>query len=245
MKKLLFLLFTSFCLLSSAQNGATIHVFQPGQQSTVSQAHIDSMRVTDKNCLKWNWSVLTRGVFLIDYEFYISHNFSVEIGAGITYEDFLFEATKNIGNSDTVQQFLTSNSTYSYGTPSPNFCGEAGLRYYPGGFDNLEGFYLEATVSFRKYSYSNPTFSPTISTITPGYTFLDEQFKFGYVSSHWFSDFVYEFYIGIGVRNVTANMYEGLNEINSSGNVTEYYKPVTLKATYPQPLLGFKLGYPF
>src|ERR1700722_9966426 len=110
MKKLLIMLFMAFSLYMQGQNnGATIHVFTPNEQNTVTpppptRAHKDSMRKMDKNCIKWNWSVLTRGVFLINYEIYISNNLTAEVGVGICYRDFLFEFTKSVGG-DSVNQF--------------------------------------------------------------------------------------------------------------------------------------------
>lgn len=249
-KKILFIPFLLLCLFSQAQNnGATIHVFQPNQQtsySTVTPAHKDSMRRADRNSLKWNWSLLTRGVFLINYERYLGSNLSLEVGAGITYRDFLFELTKSVGG-DTVEQFSSNTNTSEFGSASPKLCGEVGIKYYPGGFDNMEGVYLEATVSYRSYSFPNPTYTPLIggTGYVPGYSFIDEQFKFGYTASNWFSDFTTEIYIGIGIRNATVNSYQDVTTYNQFQDPVEAYKPITLHSTYPQPLLGFKIGYPF
>jgi hypothetical protein len=253
-KKILFIPFIALCISSQAQNnGATIHVFQPNEPntsySTVTQVHKDSMRHMDRNCLKWNWSVLTRGVFLFDYEIYLGSNLSLEVGAGITYRDFLFEWTKTIGG-DTIQQFSSNTNTSDFGTATPKISGEAGLKYYPSGFDNMEGIYLEATISYRSYSFPNPGYTPVVggNGYVPGYNFLDEEFKFGYDASRWFSDFTTEFYIGIGIRNATVNTYQDVSvySLNNIYPVTsEAYKPITLHATYPQPLLGFKIGYTF
>lgn len=241
-KKILFIFFIIIYLSSEAQNnGATIHVFHPNQQTSAvaTPAHLDSVKHAFKNCLKWNWSVLTRGEFLINYETYITGNLSAELGIGVTYEDFLYEATYNSTSGD-----FASNS--AYGSPGVNLGGEAGLRYYLEGFDNLEGVFLEATVSYRAYSYPNASFTPNTGKIVPGYDFLDYQFKFGYSSSQWFSDFVTEFYVGIGIRNATVRSYESvLIQTPNSSSAFEEYEPQTTHVTYPQPLLGFKLGYQF
>lgn len=236
------------CAYSQGQNnGATVRVFHPGQQNAPveTQAHKDSMRIVDKNALKWNWSLLTRGVFLINYERYIGGNFTIEIGAGLTYRDFLFEFTKSVGG-DTIEQFQNSNSTSAFGSASPKMCGEAGLKYYPGGYDNMSGVYLEADVSYRTYVFPSPEYQPVIagSGYVPGYNFLDEQFKFGYISSSWFSDVTGEFYIGLGLRNATVNTYEDIDYSTYTSTV-HAYKPITFHLTYPQALLGFKLDYTF
>jgi hypothetical protein len=246
-KKLLFILFVSICLLSKGQ---TIHVFKPNdpnQSSVETPAHKDSMRMQDKNCIKWNWSLLARGVFQINYEIYLAGNLTAELGAGITYRDFEFEFTKTLGNSnaDSIQQFNGSSSVY--GTAGIGYSGEAGLRYYLSKYDNMEGMFLEATVSYRSYSFPNSTYISqeinTPSSFVPGYKFLDEQFKFGYCASHWWSDVITEFYVGVGIRNMTANafVYTMPNYITNTPQAVG----LTFKETYPQPILGFKLGFPF
>jgi hypothetical protein len=249
-KKILLVLFVGLSICLNAQNnGATIQVFHPNQQQggyqPVTKAHKDSMRYMDKNSIKWNWSLLTRGVFLINYERYIGGNFSIEIGAGLTYRDFLFEFTKSLGG-DTIKGFSGNTDISDFGSASPKECGEAGLRYYPSGYDNMEGVYLEATVSYRSYSFPNPTYQPVVggSGYVPGYNFLDEQFKFGYVASSWASDITGEFYVGIGWRNATVNTYEDATYLVNYTPVYGY-KPITLHLDYPQFLLGFKLNYSF
>jgi hypothetical protein len=240
LKKTLLFLFINFYLFANGQyKGSTIHVFKPGEESAPpTRQHLDSLRHKDKNCLKWNWSVLTRGEFLINYEVYLGGNFTAEIGLGVTYEDFLFQATYNSASGD----FMTNSA---YGSASPGIGAEGGLRYYPGGYDNMEGIFLEATLSYRPYSFPNASFPNTTGSITPGYDFLDGQFKFGYVSSHWFNDFVSEFYVGIGIRNATIRSYESDEVQSNPSSVTEYYAPQTTHVAYPQPLFGFKIGYPF
>ena len=250
MKKLFFILFAGLSTYLNAQNnGATIQVFHPSQQQggyqPVTRAHKDSMRFMDKNSIKWNWSLLTRGVFLINYERYIGANFSVELGVGLTYRDFLFEFTKSLGG-DTIKGFSGNTDASDFGSASPKACGEAGLRYYPGGYDNMEGVYLQGTISYRSYSFPNSTYQPVMggNGYVPGYNFLDEQLKFGYVSSGWASDITGEFYVGIGWRNATVNTYED-TEYVINYNMVRGYKPITLHLSYPQLLLGFKLNYSF
>jgi hypothetical protein len=241
LRNLLFVLFIFISLFSDAQyKGTSIHVFQANQQTTpVTPAHIDSVKHIDRNCLKWNWSVITRGEFLINYEIYLTGNLSAELGIGITYEDFLYETTYNQTSAN-----FASNS--AYGAASPSLGGEGGLRYYPRGYNNMEGIFLEATLSYRAYSFPNSNFTPISGKLVPGYDFFDCQFKFGYVTTSWFNDFVTEFYIGIGIRNATVRSYESvLIQSPNSPYGYEEYQPQTVHVTYPQPLLGFKFGYAF
>jgi len=239
-KILLFLLFSISAVLNAQNRNAAIHVFQPSADiPPPTRAQLDTIHHTDKNCIKWNWSVLTRGEFLLDYERYLGGNFTMELGAGITYEDFLFEATYNSTSAD----FSTN---FNYGSPSLGLGGEAGLRYYLTGYDNMEGLFIEATVSYRPYSFPNAIFKPNTGTIIPGYDFLDEQFKFGYSNSSFFSNFVTEVYVGVGIRNATIGNYAE-EEVSGSTifNMTTLYVPETTHVTYIQFLLGFKLGVPF
>ncbi len=231
----------NFYILANGQNnGATIHVFYPSKETLPpSSAQQDTMRHTDKNCIKWNWSVLTRGEFLLDYERYLGGNFTLELGIGVTYEDFLFEATYNSTSGD----FSTNPN---YGSPSPGLGGEAGLKYYLTGYDNMEGLFLEATISYRPYSYSNAIFKPATGSVIPGYDFLDEQFKFGYSESHLLTNLITEFYVGVGFRNATIASYEEeLVPGPTKNSQTTIYVPQTTHVTYFQFLLGFKLGVPF
>ncbi len=236
----------SFYLGSYAQS---IHVFKPNEQTepVETPGHKDSMRIQDRNCIKWNWSLLARGVFQLNYEVYLAGNVTAELGLGITYRDFEFELTKNLGatGADSIQQF--SGASSSYGAARAGFSGEAGLRWYPEKFDNMEGIFLEATFSYRTYSFPNSTYTSqsinTPSSFVPGYKFLDGQFKFGYAYSHLLSDLITEFYVGIGIRNMTANAY-----VYTTPNYylnTSQVEGLTFKESYPQPILGFKLGYPF
>ncbi len=246
-KKLLFISFISFYLGSTAQ---TIHVFKPNEQNQATvetPAHKDSMSKEDKNCFKWNWTLLARGVFEINYEAYIAGNLTAEFGIGITYRDFEFEFTKTLGStSDTahVQQYAGDGANYEAGI---GYAGDIGLRYYVSGYDNMEGPFLEFALSYRHYTFTNAIYSSeavnTPSTFTPGYNFLDGQLKFGYAADNWVNDIITEFYIGIGVRNLTANLYEYVTP-NYVTN-TPRTQGITIKETYPQPIFGFKVGIPF
>ncbi|MBI2271571.1 MAG: hypothetical protein HYU69_14600 [Bacteroidetes bacterium] len=209
-----------------------ITVFQPSQPIPVNR--VDSARFVDRNLVKWNYSLLARGVFLLNYEFYISDKFTGEAGVGLTYRDIVFEMMKE-GN------FL------DYGTPVVHLCGEAGIRFYPKDFDNFEGIYLSPMVSYRSYSFEKATNNNTVSSgnvngFKPGYNFLDFQFKFGFqYESLWNLDILGDFYVGFALRNATVSQ---LVEIQNNNNTTTY-QPSTSTTMYPQPLCGFKLGIPF
>jgi TonB family protein len=243
---------------STAGSAVKITVFQANQPQEVTQTPRakDSMRRTDKNCVKWNWSILDRGVFLMDYEFYAQKYLTIELGAGLTYRDFLFELTNGVdetssdNNSNSNQSSGVQLIPVSYsqeGTPSPKYAIEGGLRYYPHGFDNFEGIYLEGTLSYRDYSFPNAPELQEGQSMVPGYSMFDTQFKFGYQYVGWYTDLVTDFYFGFGIRSATLNYYETEYITNNSGlgGNSVSTVPASKSVTLVQPLFGFKLGLAF
>lgn len=221
----------------SQENGSTkITVFKPEDSKPTSTGALHPS--ADLHCLKWNYSVLSRGMFLVNYEFTLQKKLTAEVGLGLTYRDFLFEATHN-------NSFDNSSLVGKY-----NFGGEAGIRFYPRDHDNFEGVYLSPMISYRKYSlttstdmYSNIQYVNTISSFTPGYNLLDLQLKFGYqYESIWDWDLLSDFYVGVAIRNATVNYYETVQNPTTGG--TEHVS-TQKKIQFPQFLFGFKFCVPF
>lgn len=216
--------------------GATkITIFKPEDAKPVTTGN-PADRLQEKNNIKWNYSLLSRGVFLLNYEFYLNSKLTGEVGAGLTLRDYIFEAFKG--------QFFLDN--YSYGASSnPGFCGEGGIRFYPKGFDNFEGVFLSPIISYRNYALGSQSLSSNRTTKTsfvPGYKFLDLQFKFGYqYESIWSEDLYGEIYIGFALRKATVNYLQESYNINN----TVIYTPTEAKESFAQPLFGFKIGVPF
>lgn len=239
MRKLLVLPFILLLSNLKAQNGQTtrITVFTPNNGSNRPQEvanNRDSLAHIQHNYLKWNYFLLGRGVFMINYEFLITGNLTAEVGAGLTYRDFIFETIK--GTEQEGGNSLWAND----GTPAIHLTGSGGLRYYLGGFDNFNGVFVQADISYRDYSFPNSvSINAYGSNMVPGYTFLDEQFKIGFAHDAFFDDFTYETYIGVGIRNSVWNYYA----LDQSTGTT--YIPTTLHTTYPQFLLGATIGYTF
>lgn len=208
-----------------------ITVFQPGG---VKQDDVPKPPPI-MNLVKWNYSVVSRGVFLMNYEFILNEKFTAEAGAGISYRDFIYEVAKR-------EIFL------EYRNPNVNFALEGSFRFYPKGNKGFDGIYLSPTLSYRKYSFDPQMelygngYAGYNSAFNPGYSFMDLQVKFGYqYESWWITDLIVDFYLGFGYRNVTAKYYELSSGSNYSTNIT----PVTKTDSYPQALLGFKLGIGF
>jgi hypothetical protein len=245
MKKFFLLLLLITSEMAWAQNGMTtkVTVFKSDNSSPKPVTKGDSIAALEHNCIKWNYFLLGRGVFLMNYEFLIKKNLTGEVGLGLTYRDFVFEFFKGINNNG-------NGNSGSYwendGTPGVNLAAEGGLRYYISGFDNFEGFYVGAALSYRQYSFPN---SPNINqygTLVPGYNFLDGQFKIGFQYESRYSDFTYDTYIGIGFRNATLSYYQSEQVYNNvTGGYVPTYVPQTVNESFPQFLFGTKIGYSF
>ncbi len=235
MKKLLVGIFVFTATVLVAQNGQStkITVFKPtnGKPENVTKA--DSLASIEHNCIKWNYFLLGRGVFMMNYEFLIKGNLTGEIGLGLAYRDFIFEVMKGMDGN--------GNSYWANdGTPTIHLCGEGGLRYYFTELDNFEGAYVGLSLSYRPYSFPGSPNIGQYGTLIPGYNFFDTQFKIGYQYESRYSDFTYDTYIGFGYRNATLNYYE---QSNTNYGVT--YVPQTIHESFPQFLFGAKIGYSF
>lgn len=228
---------TLFCFGQKIKQGSTITVFKPEDTKAIIAA--DSGKNQDRHNIKWNYSLVTRGVFLINYETPLTNKITAEVGVGLAYRDYLFEMTKLLSVFDDDGTFFEG-----YGAANTNVCGEVGIRFYPGKFDNFEGVYLSPMISYRKYSFSTEgqsSYYPK-GDFTPGYNFLDIQFKFGYqYESLWSYDFLSDFYMGFGMRNATVNYYEYV----SSSTGQDYIPVMKELKWYPQVLFGIKFCVPF
>ncbi len=217
---------------SQEKGSIKINVFKP--QDNVPTATNSSPGGLNRHNIKWNYSLLGRGVFLMNYEFYLSDKFTGEVGVGLSYRDFIFEF------SDDLKPFV------NYTTPNVNFCGEAGFRFYPKGFADFEGVYLSPVISYRNYTFKENLSSSSINSATileskNGYNFIDLQFKFGYQYESLWSDLYADLYIGLALRNLTQTYDVSTVDMNGT-----YYKvPVKESKSYPQALVGIKLGLPF
>ena len=224
---------TIFTCVVHGQNGGStkITIFKPEDAPTSQTTPADA--AVDRNAIKWNYSLISRGVFLINYEAYLNKKLTAEVGLGITYRDFIFEVTKeSIYNSEGFSM-----------TPNVGYALEGGLRFYPKDFDNFEGIYISPILSYRTYSFtkssSSSSWSSTSSTFKPGYNFFDIQIKFGYQYESIFDwDVLGDFYIGFAYRNASLSHFKPVPTTNSSGFQTTTYIQVKESIAFPQALIG-------
>ena len=124
------------------------------------------------------------------------------------------------------------------------------MRFYPGGHDSFEGFFISPSVTYRHYnlgdvynSYVVPGYPDHMET---GYDFTDARLTLGYQFSNdvyaWlYGDVLSQIYLGVGLRNVVSREYE--EQIGGAYN--SYYLPATNRFSQFQLLLGFSTGFPF
>jgi hypothetical protein len=217
--------------VAQQDNSVKISVFKPEEKTSKPVPPPQELQ----NYIKWNYSLIGRGVFLLNYEKPVAKLFSTEVGVGVTYRDFIFESFYDRYTPKFVSQ-----------SAGLGFALEGGARFFPAGFDNFEGFFLSPVISFRRYNV--PVDEKLIqgnsaTTLKQGYDFTDLQFKIGYAyESWWFDDIVSEFYAGVAMRYATSRYY---TEGSYTPNGQQTLIPNTVNFKYPQFLMGMKIGVPF
>lgn len=191
--------------------------------------------------LKNKVSINPLGILIGDYPLYyermFGNTFSVELGLGFTYENYMGNLTQDISgtNSDYTRNFKLG-STYSI---SP--------KVYLND-DDFEGSYLCVVYRHRMYNaevvkYQEQDIDPAIKEYNKLNSFT---FNYGYVY-HLGKGFLLDYYIGIGVRTQTVS--QAKVEYTQSNvypyNYTYTYKTEKSKTTLPTGMWGIKLSYSF
>jgi hypothetical protein len=199
-----------------SSTSSTITTYEPFG----STEDIKNIASSDKNVIKWNASILSRGVFLLNYERAITDNFSLEVGAGVSYQDFLYGESKNI-NSET-SSLMINGQTINDKTISPGFALEISPRYYPQSND-MDGFYFSPFARIREYNatITDPQFhndsTKTYQTFKGTYNFgqltTDYGLLIGYQTEvwDWYQKFTVDYYFGVSYRTniVKDTKYNG------------------------------------
>jgi len=153
-----------------------------------------------KNLLKWNYCLLGRGIFMINYERHLTNILTLEIGLGVTYSDFIFTSFYDVVGSTNSYQTTTTPSgntvtTSLLSSPFENSTKHSGMafeltpRFYVNK-DQFEGFYVSPYFSYRNYNYSltvqetdNTTGAYVVNSRSfdnLNYSFIDVGGKIGY-----------------------------------------------------------------
>jgi hypothetical protein len=258
--------FLGCCLLLGwyAYAQAPIKITIYGADSTGKTQHVENTNSSKsdaglKNLLKWNYTLLGRGAFVLNYERHIANKFTFEFGGGITYSDFIFTTYYEIGSmyrrgytpvnsSNGSSQHLLLNP-FENSIKGTGFAIETSPKMY---FekDEFEGFYVSPYLAFRKYNYSVTAedrgafgMGNVTRNFDLSYTHSDFGFKLGY--QYYFSDIenlYYDFYFGLTYRKATVNTLM-VTEDQSQYSTT--HTPYTQQFGYPAILFGAKLGLAF
>lgn len=243
----------SLCYFTNAQNsGVKIKVYYPGETENSSPAKsAPKLNPLDKpNRIKWNYTLLSRGVLLFNYERLLSGKLGVEAGLGFTRRDYLFESI-----------ILTDNINYrDNGKIYSGAAAEVAVRFYPSMNEDGTGFFMSSGFSFRKYTYpatyvnryATGGYYGNVTTSSPvtynlNYNFKDVQLKAGYVyESLWSEEILSEVYFGFGLRYATFAKVSQETNYDVNGNfLSEKYVVKNQNMFLPQFLLGMKMGLPF
>ena len=170
--------------------------------------------------MKWNFSLLVRGVFALNYERELNDFMSIEVGAGLTYRDRFFEEAKKMGINE-------SNYPSGINTKMGYYL-EAGLRFFPYE-DVFEGVFISPLIRYRTYNIKTQASYYNMATDV-GYNMTELGLIAGFITELPILNLSTECYIGGSY--VMSQFHEpGLRNIIIDNN--------------PFAMLGFKLDYPF
>lgn len=201
--------------------------------SSYDDAGKDKVTQTTKFTIKINPLLILSGDLPIYVEKPFSDNFSMELGLGVTHEDFLYN---NFGNIDDFQTNEERRANLGYSA-------RIAAKYYPSSYlPAPEGWYGGIEIRYRRY---NTQILDNCDNSSFSSTYLDEYRKqidgriiFGY-SLILGENIVFDLYSGIGMRYSDENQYQCINS-GPSQFLTMQTEPPT---TAPRLSLGFKFGF--
>lgn len=227
-------IFQGFCQTVPSDNSGQIRVYDSYQPKNGSS-------FGEKNKISINPLGVMIGDYPLYYERMFGNTFSVEISAGVTYQNYmrtytdLFGSSSNYSNSDLTKSYKLG-STYSI---SP--------KIYLND-DSFEGSYLALCYRHRLYIDEVTEYQGAIlyNPIKESYKLNSFTFNYGYVF-HLGKGFLLDYYVGIGLR--TATISEASRNYALSGifpyNSVYSFTTTTTKETTPTGMMGFKLAYSF
>lgn len=221
------ILLSSFAL-SAQDTGRIIH-FRSFDSDTIST---EATRRPLLNSVKFNLSLVPRGLFLINYERQLSGSLSLEAGLGVVVaSDFMY-----VWSSGFRDEF--GENTAFDRIPDLSLAYEIGFKLFPSGDGFLEEFYVNPVFSYRTYRFSINSPSGEEISGTEGYNFSDFSLRFGIQTEMWFLDVYADWYVGVGYRM-------GQTHDLVYNNTTETYSIDTEELRLPQFLVGVKIALPF
>jgi hypothetical protein len=211
------------------------------------------------NVVRWNLIEVGRGIFSIGYERRISNYFSADIQVGISSRDYGGDVTSAIFDVDGTETddgsglFPSSGSGTSYKAYGA-FCYMIGLRIYPFGRGNLEGFYVEPHYYSKKWDYDK-TITNDNSGEVEELTYIfkptetDAGIKCGWQFQAGEGHFYFNPYVGLALRSQEKfsieDTYDNISNPDDYLHGSKYHKKKIETKTGPGILLGLNMGIAF
>ncbi len=225
-----FLLFVLLLLslgFLQAQNSSGVTTYSPFS-SGKSKPSEPPEKELGKQVVKCHAFLLTRGAFVLGFERALNDAFSLEAQLGITYRDYLFENLHDgVGFGSDFDE-----DVQSFGGP---FMGLMGKFYFNRDFP--EGGYIGSLVRNRIYNMKVKSGSTGDDLIKTNYQMTEFGVFIGYQYSGYYTEAVYDFYIGPAISWAHYDSYD-LDDNN-------VYVKSRAKLQYPVMIFGFNIGLPF
>lgn len=189
-------------------------------------------------------SINPLGVVIGDYPLYyerlFGNTFAVEVAAGVTHQNYIraytdFQGPSVSYNNSDVTKSYQFGSTFSI---SP--------KIYLND-DCFEGSYLALCFRNRLYKDEVTAYQGVAlnSPMQESYKINSYTFNYGYVF-HLGKGFMLDYYVGIGLRSVTASEFTvTYNSFNLYPYNNYRYSIEPQKVVNPTGMMGLKLGYTF
>ncbi len=186
-----------------------------------------------KSAVSINLLLLFRSAYLLSYEQMLSHHFALEIGAGITRDDNIFEAAGRYPYKAPFSDYSSGPYTVQNG----GYCYNLALNYFPRSTTGLHGLYLG--LFLRKFVYhvsvENTSFYISEKYISPDDPDNIESYKGPYNANYSYFDLglkigkkcgfrrikwlYYDYFAGLGYRHIYQTDFVGQrNERHYVGN---------------------------
>lgn len=201
-----------------------------------------------RNVIKFDPYAILIGDYSVYYERTLNSKWALEIGLGITGQDFLRGLSGIFEEDGNSELQSSSNTTYSTGSTY-----KLGAKFYPGAFAP-EDFFIQAQYAFREYKETYnfddlydfeylPTNNMDGSRINNELRLCVGTSSFLGNSDHWMS----EYFIGTGVKfmQIDEVMSRPTGLYNSVGQEIQEIYMQTNEVTKFAFYLGWKLGYAF
>lgn len=228
----------------------TIVDFQCFSQTVPSTGNSGQIRVYDayqpkngssygaKNKISINPFSFLIGDYPLYYEHMFGSTFSIEVGAGVTHENFLrrftdFQTSATYTDDEVIRTYQLGN-TYSI---SPKIYLDD---------DCFEGSYIALYYRHRLYNSEVSGYEGNSINPVEEYARINSfTFNYGYVF-HLVKNFMLDYYVGLGLRTSTVSQFTAnYTPINTYPYNTYTYSAEYSKQTLPTGVMGLKLGYVF